>query len=386
MSEPFLNVMPPVEPLSANGQDVSGKDLLSRADIFDEKLFRRMLALERKRSERSNARFVLMLLESASLLRLGTDQQGVPKVLGALSRSSRETDIKGWYRHGVVLGIIFTEIGAADGKMVASALLSRVTNALSEVLSIEEIHEIKLSFHVFPELSGSECSGPDHPLYPDLRTGRKTSSRVAKRAIDILGSLLAIIMLFPFLVLIAAAIKLTSRGPILFRQVRVGQYGREFTFVKFRSMYSDNDQTVHREYVVGLISGRAAGDESGPHRQRAYKLTDDPRVTPVGRWLRRTSFDEVPQFLNVLKAEMSLVGPRPPIPYEVACYATWHRRRLMAVKPGITGLWQVAGRSRVKFDEMVRLDLQYARSWSVWLDLKILWKTPKAVFSCNGAW
>jgi lipopolysaccharide/colanic/teichoic acid biosynthesis glycosyltransferase len=116
-----------------------------------------------------------------------------------------------------------------------------------------------------------------------------------------------------------------------------------------------------------------------------FKLTNDPRITPIGRLLRRTSLDELPQFLNVLKGQMSLVGPRPPIPYEVDCYEAWHKRRLLTVKPGITGLWQVKGRSRTTFDEMVRLDLQYARTWSLWLDLKIILKTPGAMVSGDGA-
>ncbi len=126
-------------------------------------------------------------------------------------------------------------------------------------------------------------------------------------------------------------------------------------------------------------------DAPGGHR-KFYKLTNDPRITRIGGFLRKTSFDEIPQFLNVLRGEMSLVGPRPPIPYEVESYDIWHRRRLLGVKPGITGLWQVAGRSRTTFDEMVRLDLQYAKSWSFWLDLKILLQTPRAVVAGDGAY
>lgn len=183
--------------------------------------------------------------------------------------------------------------------------------------------------------------------------------------------------------MIAAAIKLTSPGPVLFRQKRVGQHGRHFVFFKFRSMYVGTDSAAHQKYMKQLIAGTAASE---PHNGtgRVYKLTRDPRITPIGAFLRRTSLDEVPQFLNVLLGDMSLVGPRPPIPYEVESYDAWHRRRLLAVKPGITGLWQVGGRNKLKFDEMVRLDLQYAASWSVWLDLKILFKTPRAVL--DGAY
>jgi lipopolysaccharide/colanic/teichoic acid biosynthesis glycosyltransferase len=180
------------------------------------------------------------------------------------------------------------------------------------------------------------------------------------------------------------AIKLTSKGPVFFRQQRLGQYGRGFTFLKFRSMHPDSDPSIHREYVKRFI-GNGAAEKPAAEPAATYKLTVDPRVTPIGRFLRRTSLDELPQFLNVLWGDMSLVGPRPPVPYEVECYSAWHRTRLLAAKPGITGLWQVAGRSRVKFDDMVRMDLRYATSWSLWLDLKILLQTPLAVFTANGA-
>ena len=359
-----------------------------RDELLEEKAFVRMLYLERKRTERSLNRFVLMLLESDGLLKAGPDQQVLQKVIDALSGSTRETDIKGWYEHGSVLGIIFTEIGLADGRTVANALLTRITAVLSTSLSIEQIHKIRLSFHVFPDESGDGSNGGiDLPLYPDLAPnadGRRTS-RILKRIIDVLCSLVALSVLSPPILVICAAIKLTSRGPVLFRQRRIGQYGRGFVFLKFRSMYFGNDSSIHEQYVKQLIKGAECG-EAANSGQLIYKLTNDPRVTPVGRFLRRTSLDELPQFLNVLAGQMSLVGPRPPVPYEFAHYAAWHRRRLLTVKPGITGLWQVRGRSRVTFDEMVRLDLKYASSWSLWLDIKIMWLTPAAVFSREGAY
>ena len=180
------------------------------------------------------------------------------------------------------------------------------------------------------------------------------------------------------------AIKLTSKGPVLFRQVRLGQYGKKFTFLKFRSMYVNTNSAIHEEYVKRFIAGSPDSELSG-NGQKVYKLIADPRVTPIGRFLRKTSLDELPQFINVLKGEMSLVGPRPPVIYEFERYDLWHKQRLLAVKPGITGLWQVDGRSRVKFDDMVRLDIRYARTWSLWLDLKILLQTPRAVLSGDGA-
>jgi lipopolysaccharide/colanic/teichoic acid biosynthesis glycosyltransferase len=158
-----------------------------------------------------------------------------------------------------------------------------------------------------------------------------------------------------------------------------------FTFLKFRSMYVNNDASIHKEYVQQLIAGEAErnGNENG---EGVFKITNDPRITSIGKVLRRASLDELPQFINVLRGEMSLVGPRPPVAYEVEAYDVWHRRRILEAKPGITGLWQVNGRSRVKFDDMVRLDLQYAKTWSPWLDVKILLRTPGAVISGGGAY
>jgi len=150
-------------------------------------------------------------------------------------------------------------------------------------------------------------------------------------------------------------------------------------------MHFQSDAKIHRDYVRRLIAGK---DDAGPGNNNGglYKIKDDPRITRVGKFLRKTSLDELPQFFNVLKGDMSLVGPRPPIPYEVEAYDIWHRRRFLEVKPGITGLWQVYGRSRLKFEDMVRLDLQYARKWSLGLDLKILLDTPRAVFFGEGAY
>jgi lipopolysaccharide/colanic/teichoic acid biosynthesis glycosyltransferase len=357
--------------------------------LLSQGLFARTLFVERKRTERSGRSFVLMLLESTRLLKPEGDRQALREVLLALSRSSRDTDTKGWYKEGSILGVVFTELGAdIDGRSVANALLTKVTKALTGTLTIGQINEIRLSFHVFPE-NWDDISPKDDTksnFYDDLlhETPPKKLPRVAKRLMDIVGSLLALLFGLPLLLAIAIAIKLTSKGPVLFCQQRLGQYGRRFTFLKFRSMCVNSDATIHREYVKRFVANEN-GCSQASEGQPTYKLTADPRVTPIGRFLRRTSLDELPQFLNVLAGDMSLVGPRPPLPYEAECYRVWHRTRLLAAKPGITGLWQVAGRSRVKFDDMVRMDLRYATSWSLWLDIKILLQTPLAVFSANGA-
>lgn len=360
-------------------------------DLFlTQERFLRWLYLERRRTERSSRRFVLMLLEAGNLLKSRGDEHVLDTVLYTLCRSTRETDVRGWYETGSVIGVIFTEIGSAEGRSVANALLAKISKALGESLRIEQINEITLSFHVFPEdWDHSGSRGPADPaLYPDLfkKAQSRTVARVLKRSIDVVGSVSALIMLSPLLAAIAAAIKLTSRGPVLFRQERIGQYGRRFTFLKFRSMHCDSDPKVHEDYVKEFISGGNGGGQAAECSAAQFKLTADPRITPVGKLLRRASLDELPQFVNVLAGDMSLVGPRPPILYEFRRYDLWHKRRLLAVKPGITGLWQVEGRSRVPFNEMVRMDLKYASSWSLWMDFKILLRTPAAVFSGEGAY
>jgi lipopolysaccharide/colanic/teichoic acid biosynthesis glycosyltransferase len=331
-----------------------------------------------------------MLLESASLLKPESGGQALQEVLLALSRSTRDTDTKGWYKEGSVLGVVFTELGAeVDGRSVANALLTKVTKALSGALMISQINEIRLSFHVFPEnwdkISPSDDTKSN--LYDGLlhETPPKKLPRAAKRCMDIVGSSLALIVGLPLFLAIAIAIKLTSKGPVLFCQQRLGQYGKKFNFLKFRSMCVNSDAAIHREYIKRFVANES-GVSQASEGPAVYKLTADPRVTPIGRFLRKSSLDELPQFLNVLKGDMSLVGPRPPVLYEAECYHVWHRARLLAAKPGITGLWQVDGRSRVKFDDMVRLDIRYAKSWSLWLDIKILLRTPVAVLSANGAW
>ncbi len=357
--------------------------------LVREDMFGKLLSLERKRSERSRQRFVLMLVHAGKLLEAEHGEAMLGTMTRAVYKSIRETDLQGWYKKDRVIGVICTEIGSGSTATILSALHSRVFSTLRNDLNLEQMNDIHVSFHVYPEDLdlGSGGASADISLYPDLRP-RDKGTRVSlgiKRAIDVLGSAFALLLLSPLLFVIAAVIKFTSKGPILFKQQRLGQYGVQFTFLKFRSMYYKNDATIHRDYVRKLISAKENQrhtDEPG----EVYKIKDDPRVTRFGRFLRKTSLDELPQFLNVLKGEMSLVGPRPPIPYEVEAYDIWHRRRFLEIKPGITGLWQVEGRSRVKFDDMVRLDIKYARTWSPWLDIKILVRTPFAVFRGVGAY
>ncbi|HTR65482.1 MAG TPA: sugar transferase [Terriglobales bacterium] len=357
----------------------------SAPEVLEEAEFQRMILRERKRAERSGKPFLLMLLEVSKVATAGKQSRAVGQILSTLALSTRDTDVTGWYRGQEVVGILFTEISLDRKKSVLATLLLRVSSALREALDLEQFSRIQISFHLFPE-EWNEDQPPDptgSAFYPDLRqgSGSKRWSRSVKRAIDMVCSLLALLLLAPLFALIACAVKLSSPGPVFFRQQRVGQYGARFTFLKFRSMYVNNQADIHKQYVKQLIAGQAAQSAAG-----VFKITNDPRVTRLGKWLRRASLDELPQFINVLRGEMSLVGPRPPLPYEVEAYDVWHRRRLLEARPGITGLWQVNGRSRTKFDDMVRLDLQYAREQSLLLDLKILLQTPAAVLSGDGAY
>jgi exopolysaccharide biosynthesis polyprenyl glycosylphosphotransferase len=211
------------------------------------------------------------------------------------------------------------------------------------------------------------------PMITLFRSPLSSVARVTKRAFDLIIASLATLVFLPLWLLIALLIKLDSKGPVFYKQERVGMDGRIFLCYKFRTMRAGADDSSHREFQRRYIAGQAEtdGDEdSAP----VYKLKADPRVTRVGRRLRQLSLDELPQLLNVLRGDMSVVGPRPPIPYEVESYELWHRKRL-DMKPGLTGLWQVSGRNRLPFDEMVRLDLFYIENWSLLLDLKIILKT-----------
>jgi lipopolysaccharide/colanic/teichoic acid biosynthesis glycosyltransferase len=217
--------------------------------------------------------------------------------------------------------------------------------------------------------------------------GGREIQQYIKRAVDVAISLVAILMLFPVLCAIACGVRLSSPGPILFRQKRVGKDGKEFTFLKFRSMKHGNDASVHEKFVTDLIAleAGAAGDQLSSTPKSAYKMVNDSRITRFGTFIRKTSLDELPQLWNVIQGQMSLVGPRPPIPYEVDRYAPWHLERLMHVKPGITGLWQVEGRSRVSFNEMVRMDIRYARNVNLWTDLHLMVRTVSVVLKMTGA-
>ncbi len=354
---------------------------------YGEEYFHELLAFERKRSERAKRPFLVMKL---GFTRMRDDQIGKKSVLRAmevLSVITRETDIIGWYSYPSVLGVLFTEMNGLN----TGALQKKINQNFQTVLPKEQRSVILISYHWYPDQGKPDMR--QDPVrftsYPDLpeKKRHRIASLKVKRIMDIIGSIAGILIFSPFFVLISIGIKLTSRGPVLFRQERVGQKGKKFMFLKFRSTHTNDDPDVYKKYIQNPIDGRASGEEgSGTTQEKEDKITNTEKVTAFGHILRRTSLDELPQFFNVLKGEMSLVGPRPPIPHEVEKYKLWHRRRVLEIKPGITGLWQISGRSSTTFDEMVRFDLQYARTWDLWIDMKILLKTPLAVLTGTGAY
>ena len=208
---------------------------------------------------------------------------------------------------------------------------------------------------------------------------------VGKRVVDFTLALIGLIIVAPLLAVIAILVKQSSPGPVLFVQERLGRDGRPFKFYKFRSMKHNSDDAIHRQFAAMFIAGDQDGCKEKNDGEQVFKLQRDPRITAIGAWLRRTSLDELPQLFNILKGEMSLVGPRPPIAYEIENYQPWHMERLRAV-PGLTGLWQVSGRSSVSFDDMVRFDIRYINTWSPWQDFVILLKTIPVVLRGTGGY
>lgn len=206
-----------------------------------------------------------------------------------------------------------------------------------------------------------------------------------KRALDLVLGAVILVLVSPVMLLITLLVKQSSPGPVLFVQERLGRDGQPFRFYKFRSMAHNSDDAIHRQFAAMFINGDKSGCAESNEGEEVFKLKRDPRITPIGGFLRRTSLDELPQLFNIVKGEMSLIGPRPPIAYELENYQPWHMERLKAV-PGLTGLWQVSGRSSVSFEEMVRLDVRYINEWSPLLDLKILLKTVPVVLKGTGGY
>jgi lipopolysaccharide/colanic/teichoic acid biosynthesis glycosyltransferase len=342
--------------------------------VIAEELFKVVLKNERKRAGRCNQPFVLLIVMVAGQPAPGSSFIWKP-VIETLGTLIRETDVTGWIAWRAAIGVILTEVRTLDAA-ARRELEARISRELLTKLDAETAGKFSVRLHVCSEQERPEEEGfwLDEP--------QRTTYDAVKRAVDVIGSLTLLILLSPLFFLLSTLVKLGSRGPVFFGQVRIGQMMKPFTMLKFRTTHVGADPTLHREYVTGFIKS-SQGHGSGTHRP--FKFNNDPRLTPAGRILRKTSLDELPQLWNVLRGEMSLVGPRPPLPHELEQYKSWHCRRVLEAKPGITGLWQVKGRSRITFDDMVRLDLRYARTCSLRTDIGILLATPRAVLSGKGA-
>lgn len=389
--------------------------IMDNTKIIKKTEFPSLISYEKERTERNNSPFSLIHIDLSNL-NGRRNVQFTQNILNTMTMSIRTTDRLGWMGEHI-LCILLPDTNLEGAKAAATKYKNRLTEKYGN-----DITPLNLIVSTYPD--HSECTNSEIPSTPstaqqsiptgtqnysmDFSSSMQATSDIittdaswildfnvinlwndwqitVKRMIDILGAVIGIVLFTPMMLLIAASIKLTSKGPVFFIQERMGYQGKKFPFLKFRSMHVNNDDRVHREYVEKLIKGENSDINMGTDKNPYYKMKEDPRITPLGKVLRKSSMDELPQFFNVLLGHMSLVGPRPPIPYELSNYQNWHMKRILDVKPGITGLWQVKGRSLCTFDEMVRLDLQYAKNWDLWLDLKILTATFKAVFCSRGA-
>jgi lipopolysaccharide/colanic/teichoic acid biosynthesis glycosyltransferase len=309
----------------------------------------------------------------------GNSLGAVSRLLDGLCRNKRETDVVG-YLSDDEIAVLLPDTGARGTHVLARKVIAHTGELGGSTVSAT------YPDRVFEDLKAENSASDDaNPFLLEVARGAGAGSYPLKRALDVIGTIGLLLLLSPLMLLIALAVAATSPGPVIFRQVRVGKRGVPFIFYKFRSMYCTADDRVHREYVAKLINGDLDEINQGEPAKPLYKMQDDPRITRIGRLLRKTSMDELPQLFNVLKGDMSLVGPRPPLPYEAEKYQSWHLRRVLEIKPGITGLWQVNGRSKTSFDDMVRLDLRYLRTCSLPLDVAILLKTVKVVLQGHGA-
>ncbi len=337
--------------------------------------FLKDLLRETRRAERSRSPLSLVVFQIDDAH--PDDPRCADRLLELLHRTTRETDVVGILRDHAV-AVLCPDTDEAGMR----ALLRKVdAQADGPPFDVEAA--------TYPDALFDSLGNGTRPLpaaAPFLvRDGvfRSRGSYPTKRLFDIVIASLALIFFAPLMMVVALVIASTSRGEVIFRQARLGKGGVPFTFYKFRSMVPRADDAIHRTYVASLINGAPPASDDGSGAP--FKLQRDPRVTWIGRLIRKTSIDELPQLFNVLKGDMSLVGPRPPIPYEAAHYQPWHLRRVLDLKPGITGLWQVEGRSRVTFNEMVRMDLRYCRECSLALDIRILLRTVLVVARCEGA-
>lgn len=364
---------------SRRGQSVTYRSLADAQpveELLSHASFLAQLHREKRRADRSRVPLSLVIYRLAQGSAVGDAMSLADQLLS----SKRETDIAGWLGPDAI-GVICTDTGSEG----ANRFIAKIDSLPGKVRYSVEC--ATYPDQLFESLSASPdtAHGPSPLLVERRPRGLVRDVYWLKRPLDIIGALLALVIFSPVMLVAALAVKISSPGPVIFRQTRLGRFGEPFVFYKFRSMRIDSDDRRHRDYMKSLINGDIAATNQQDDGHPLYKVKSNPNVTWVGRFIRKTSIDELPQLFNVLKGDMSMVGPRPPIPYEAENYQSWHLRRVLDIKPGMTGLWQVEGRSRVSFDEMVRMDLRYVRGCSLAMDLRILAKTLPVVLSCEGA-
>ncbi len=352
----------------------------TREHVLGEALFKDALLRETRRGDRGSRPCVALVVDA------GAGSQSLEpaawvSIIRAMETVKRDYDVIGWLEPGSLLGLLVPEVKAVG---MACELTQRVRLAIADALGERALATLSIRMYAHGGEPGLDSNIPSIGVLLEafIEARQRNGYDLAKRCLDVLGSLIVLLLIAPVLAAIVVAVTWTSPGPALFTQLRIGRKGKPFTILKFRTMYVDAGHAIHNDYVTWFIT---SSGQQGRQGDEVFKITNDPRITRVGSFLRKTSLDELPQFWNVLRGDMSLVGPRPPLPFEVEQYQPWHRRRVLEAAPGITGLWQVMGRSRTTFDEMVRLDLRYARKRSLWTDLKILAATPRAVVSGKGA-
>jgi len=347
----------------------------ARMDTYflGERLFKDALVRERRQADRQAAPFAVLVVDR---IRRPSDGSAWVPIVRAVSAVKGDAEVAGWLEKDAALGLLLPEASAKRALKVKWRLRREIATRLG-VGALGGL-STRLYAHGLESAAIGAAFPPVDLLIDAFVPPRHHPVRdAAKRGLDVVGSVVLLATFAPVWLVVFAIVKSTSPGPAIYRQVRVGRRGEPFTMLKFRTMHVNAGDGIHKDYMDWFISSSGQQPRNG---SEVFKLTNDPRITPLGRALRHISMDEVPQFLNVLRGEMSLVGPRPPLPSEVARYQPWHRRRVLEAKPGITGLWQVKGRSRTTFDEMVRMDLEYARTHSLWTDLKLLAATPIAMF------
>lgn len=366
---------PGASPTSPNN---SGHYRVTSGEIFYDPYFLKQLRLEILRAQRSKSTLSIILLT----LNDKTDVESINmnEILGVIREKTRDTDMSGFVNHKAIC-VLLPDTDEAGAKAICAKLVNENSQFSMTTSSYPD--------HIFESLTKNGCIRPDAFPFELWDSGDLMDVSwfkfLLKRGVDIVGSIIGILIFMPVMLITALAIKVTSPGPVIFSQLRLGKQGAPFTFYKFRSMHMNMDNQIHREYVQDFIKGNHAKVNQGDAEKPLYKIKSDPRITRVGKFIRKTSIDELPQFFNVLKGDMSLVGPRPPLAYEAEKYQAWHLRRILEMKPGITGLWQVEGRSKTEWNDSVRLDIRYIQNWSLLYDLKILLRTVKEVLRCRGA-